>query len=103
MTCRCWSGSRRRRPAGARARQIWTAPLPTAVTLRELSNRLGPDWPAGEVAIGLADWPERQAKQPVIYRLAGSGGNVGIAGAPRTGKSTLLQTVVLALAAHGRT
>jgi DNA segregation ATPase FtsK/SpoIIIE, S-DNA-T family len=84
---------------GARARQIWTAPLPTAVTLSELSNRLGPNWPAGEVAVGLADWPERQAKQPVIYRLAGSGGNVGIAGAPRTGKSTLLQSVVLALAA----
>lgn len=84
---------------GARARQIWTAPLPAAVTLRELSNRLGPDWPAGEVAIGLADWPERQAKQPVIYRLAGAGGNVGIAGAPRTGKSTLLRTLVLALAA----
>ena len=84
---------------GARARQIWTAPLPTAVTLRELSNRLGPDWPAGEVAIGLADWPERQAKQPVDLPAGRRGGNVGIAGAPRTGKSTLLQTVVLALAA----
>jgi DNA segregation ATPase FtsK/SpoIIIE, S-DNA-T family len=86
--------------AATRARQIWTAPLPAAITFRVLSDRLGPQWPAAdEVAIGLADWPERQAKQPVIYRLAGSGGNLGIAGAPRTGKSTLLQTLVLALAA----
>lgn len=96
------------------ARKIWTPPLPADITLRGLADLLGPrsrlagpdpgGGPQGtlrddEVAVGLADWPEKQAKQPVIYRLAGAGGNVGIAGAPRTGKSTLLQTLVLALAA----
>ncbi|MGN6681693.1 MAG: type VII secretion protein EccCb, partial [Streptosporangiaceae bacterium] len=53
----------------------------------------------GGVTIAVADWPERQAKEAVPYRPEGAGGNVGIAGAPRSGKSTLLQSLVLALAA----
>jgi DNA segregation ATPase FtsK/SpoIIIE, S-DNA-T family len=81
-----------------RARLIWTPPLPAAVTLGGLGEMLGPVRAAGEVVVGVADWPERQGKEPVGYRPAGSGGNLGIAGAPRTGKSTLLQTLVLALA-----
>ncbi len=94
------------RAAGSRARQIWTAPLPAAITLGGLAGWLGSrdsqlagEMLAGEVAVGLADWPERQANQAVLYRAAGFGGNLGIAGAPRTGKSTLLQSLVLALAA----
>ncbi len=84
-----------------RARTIWTEPLPAAFTLRGLASLLPPasELAGQQVAVGLADWPERQAKQAVLYRPAGGGGNLGIAGAPRTGKSTLLQTLVLALAA----
>jgi S-DNA-T family DNA segregation ATPase FtsK/SpoIIIE len=89
--------------ASSRARQIWTAPLPSELTLGALAGptagKTGEAQPAGAVAVGLADWPERQAKEAVVYRLEGAGGNLGVAGAPRTGKSTLLQTVVLALAA----
>jgi DNA segregation ATPase FtsK/SpoIIIE, S-DNA-T family len=94
-----------------RAREIWTAPLPTALTLGELhrltagdgddsaSRDLPPGIPARDnaVAVGLADLPELQSKAAVRYFPDGAGGNVGIAGAPRTGKSTLLQALVLAL------
>jgi DNA segregation ATPase FtsK/SpoIIIE, S-DNA-T family len=83
-----------------RAREIWTAPLPGELTLgglRELLADRGPD-PEGAVAVALADLPELQSKAAVTYRPHGSGGNLGIAGAPRTGKSTFLQALVLALA-----
>ncbi len=86
--------------AASVARQIWTPPLPAAVTIGGLEIMLAGQ-PGGEeagVGVGVADWPERQAKQAVRYSPRGSGGNLGIAGAPRTGKSTLLQTLVLALA-----
>ncbi len=82
--------------AGSQARLIWTDPLPPRLTLGRLRELIADQ---ASVAIGLADWPERQAKEAVIYRPAGAGGNLGVAGAPRTGKSTLLQTLVLALAA----
>ncbi len=82
--------------AGGQARLIWTDPLPPKLTLGRLRKLIDEQ---ASVAIGLADWPERQAKEAVAYRPAGAGGNLGVAGAPRTGKSTLLQTLVLALAA----
>ncbi|HEX7992669.1 MAG TPA: type VII secretion protein EccCa, partial [Streptosporangiaceae bacterium] len=85
------------------ARQIWTPPLPADLTLGGLDSVLdGGTSAAGssdrDVTVGIADWPEQQAKRAVTYRPDGAGGNVGIAGAPRTGKSTLLQSLVLALA-----
>jgi S-DNA-T family DNA segregation ATPase FtsK/SpoIIIE len=101
-----------RAAAASTARQIWTSPLPADLTLGGLdaqpedtessSGGGGGDGDGdgdGSVVIGIADWPERQAKEAIRYKPDGAGGNVGIAGAPRTGKSTLLQTLVLALAA----
>jgi DNA segregation ATPase FtsK/SpoIIIE, S-DNA-T family len=88
--------------ADVRARKIWTAPLPGELTLgglRELFADPVPD-PDGAVAVALADLPELQSKAAVSYRPHGSGGNLGIAGAPRAGKSTFLQALVLALAAE---
>jgi DNA segregation ATPase FtsK/SpoIIIE, S-DNA-T family len=87
--------------ADVRARKIWTAPLPGELTLgglRELFVDPVPD-PDGAVAVALADLPELQSKAAVTYQPHGAGGNLGIAGAPRTGKSTFLQALVLALAA----
>ena len=88
--------------ADVTAREIWTAPLPSELTLGGLRQLLAdspPDASAG-VAVALADLPELQSKAAVTYRPHGSGGNLGIAGAPRTGKSTFLQALVLALAAE---
>jgi len=95
---------------GDRARQIWVAPLPDSLTLGGLNqgglNQGGQRQPGGTgaepgggVAVALADFPERQAREIIRYQPAGAGGNLGIAGAPRSGKSTFLQTLVLALAA----
>ncbi len=86
-----------------RARQVWLSPLPDALTLGELLDRF-PD-EASEArglrtVAGLIDVPERQAQRPLVYDGRGAGGNVGIAGAPRSGKSTLLRT--LALGTHPR-
>jgi S-DNA-T family DNA segregation ATPase FtsK/SpoIIIE len=84
-----------------RARQVWVEPLPAALTLGALrgwADRTG-DGQRG-VAVGLADLPERQGQQAVRYDPAGAGGNLGLAGAPRSGKSTFLQGLVLALAAE---
>jgi ESX secretion system protein EccC len=93
-----------RMAAASKARQIWTPSLPAQLTLGGLDAAAGGGLSfAGSsdrgVTIGIADWPERQAKEAVWYRPDGAGGNVGIAGAPGTGKSTLLQSLVLAIAA----
>ena len=91
--------------AGAgRARQVWVEPLPAELTLGVLRDP-ATGWPdddgtgARGVAVGLADLPERQGQLAVRYDPGGAGGNLGLAGAPRSGKSTFLQALVLALAA----
>jgi S-DNA-T family DNA segregation ATPase FtsK/SpoIIIE len=91
--------------ASGPARQIWVAPLPARLTLGGLAavtatgaGPAGPDDDRG-AAVGLADFPERQAMETVRYSPYGAGGNLGVAGAPRSGKSTFLQALVLALAA----
>ena len=87
--------------AGVRAREIWTVPLPGELTIGGLRELLGDPAPTadGAVAVALADLPELQSKAAVSFRPHGAGGNLGIAGAPRTGKSTFLQALLLALAA----
>jgi DNA segregation ATPase FtsK/SpoIIIE, S-DNA-T family len=83
-----------------RARQVWLSPLPDALSLASVIDRFPED--ASETrglqsVAGLVDVPEHQAQRPLVYECRGAGGNVGVAGAPRTGKSTLLRTLVLGL------
>jgi S-DNA-T family DNA segregation ATPase FtsK/SpoIIIE len=94
-----------RSAATCSAREIWTPPLPSDLTLGAL-GALGTDSgapdggaPDSGVAVGLADLPERQARDAIRYRPHGPGGNLGLAGAPRSGKSSFLQALVLALCA----
>jgi S-DNA-T family DNA segregation ATPase FtsK/SpoIIIE len=51
------------------------------------------------VPIGVVDKPFAQRRDPLIADLSGPGGHVAVVGGPRSGKSTALRTLVLALAA----
>jgi S-DNA-T family DNA segregation ATPase FtsK/SpoIIIE len=57
-----------------------------------------PDTPPLRVPIGLMDLPFEQRRDPLVVDLSGAGGHMGIAGSPRSGKSTLLRTLLGALA-----
>jgi type VII secretion protein EccCb len=51
------------------------------------------------VPVGVVDRPLEQVQEPLLLDLSGSAGHLAVVGAPRTGKSTLLCTIVAALAA----
>jgi DNA segregation ATPase FtsK/SpoIIIE, S-DNA-T family len=92
---------------GTPARRIWLPPLPIAVTLGALAQT---SWPPparsvpalGVPALGVVDEPRSQKQEPLVWDHTGAGGNLGVAGAPRTGKSTLLLSLVLALVRAAR-
>lgn len=97
--------ARRARQAAPRsqARRVWTAPLPRALTLGTLSQTLGGtlehqdlrqrEW----VAAGLVDRPEQAIQEALWYSPQGPAANLGLAGAPGTGKSAFLRSLLLAL------
>lgn len=85
----------------------WLPPLGDVLCLDELwpfARRPGiatlwDEQPAAWLApvVGLADDPAEQAQRPLVMNL-GRDGHAAIFGAPGTGKTTLLQTLVIALA-----
>ena len=98
------------RGQGPPARQVWLPPLHEAPTLDQLLPGIVPsperglaavDWPGCgllAVPVGIVDRPAEQRRELLVADLAGVGGHVGIVGAPRIGKSTLVRTMLLALA-----
>lgn len=80
--------------AGTRAHQVWLPPLPAALPLDAVRG------PAGglRIPLGLLDRPAEQRQEPLTVDLAGSGGHLAVLGAPMTGKSTTLRTLVAAAA-----
>jgi S-DNA-T family DNA segregation ATPase FtsK/SpoIIIE len=83
---------------GTPAHRVWSPPLaesPALDTVLASSVRL----PTLVVPIGLVDKPFAQRRDPLIADLSGPGGHVAVVGGPRSGKSTALRTLVLALAA----
>jgi S-DNA-T family DNA segregation ATPase FtsK/SpoIIIE len=93
---------------GGRAHQVWLPPLddpePLDVLLGGLAERPGrgfgadPSGPPLRVPIGTVDLPFEQRRDPLVVDVSGAGGNVGVVGSPRSGKSTFLRTLIGALA-----
>jgi len=81
----------------------WLAPLPDHVSLDELlsgrggwNGRIWRPGPWMEATIGMADDPRHQWQGPLRVSLAKEG-HLAIYGAPGTGKTTLLQTLITSL------
>src|SRR5689334_18335895 len=85
-------------------RRPWLEPLPELVTLGELPA-VAPAVPASghadipPIPYGLTDLPHRQARAPLTLDFPSAGHTV-VAGAARTGRSSLLRTLAGAVAAR---
>nr|WP_083976420.1 type VII secretion protein EccCa [Kitasatospora azatica] len=96
--------------AGPPAHRVWLPPLDVPPTLDELLPPLAPHPERGltvdgltghgtlTVPVGVVDRPFHQLRDLMTADLSGAGGHVGIAGAPQSGKSTLLRTLISSLA-----
>jgi S-DNA-T family DNA segregation ATPase FtsK/SpoIIIE len=100
---------------GRPAHQIWLPPLdepppldallpPLRVTARGLTAA-GDQGSAGDqgagaphAVLGLVDKPFEQRRDPLWADLSGGAGHVAVVGAPRSGKSTALRTLISSLA-----
>ena len=94
---------------GPAAHQVWLPPLDVPDTLDELMTDLAPDphlglvsarWRARgglTVPVGTLDRPREQRRETLTVDLAGAGGHVAVVGGPRSGKSTLLRTLIASL------
>jgi S-DNA-T family DNA segregation ATPase FtsK/SpoIIIE len=87
-----------------RVRQVWLAPLPSALTLDAVVADHKPEdsAPGSEgwlrIPVGLRDRPRAQVQEPFVLDFTGAEGHLAVVGAPRSGKSALLQTIVGSLA-----
>ena len=96
--------------AGPPARQVWLPPLDSSPSLDQLLPGIVPDPERGmsandypglgglRVPLGMVDRPFEQLRELLVADLSGADGHMAIAGAPQTGKSTMLRTLMLALA-----
>ena len=82
---------------GSAAHQVWLPPLSRSPALDSLLPAVRGQ---GELAvpIGLIDKPFEQRREALVVELAGAGGHVAVIGAPQSGKSTALRTLVMAIA-----
>jgi S-DNA-T family DNA segregation ATPase FtsK/SpoIIIE len=95
---------------GAPAHQVWLPPLDVPDTLDRLMGDLAVDpglglvsrqWrdvPGLVVPVGTVDRPREQRRDTLTVDLSGAGGHVAVVGGPRSGKSTLLRTLVTSMA-----
>lgn len=82
---------------GPTAHRIWLPPLHRAPPLPALLAAT----PAAPLRapVGIVDSPFEQRYDPLLVDVSGATGHVAVVGAPRSGKSTALATVITALAA----
>ncbi|HEY7348381.1 MAG TPA: type VII secretion protein EccCb [Ktedonobacterales bacterium] len=88
--------------------QVWLPPLASYLTLGEVfsmqsaskieapSRKPLPRPDLLQVPIGIVDMPALQKQEPLLLDFSGAGGHLAIVGAPQTGKSTFLQTLITA-------
>lgn len=84
---------------GPPAHRVWLPPLDRAPTVRTLLRDAAPEPAALTVPVGIVDRPFEQRRTPLIVDMRGAAGNVAVVGAPQSGKSTALRTLITALAA----
>ncbi|MDT0310328.1 type VII secretion protein EccCa [Streptomyces sp. DSM 44917] len=99
---------RRLEGQGPAAHPVWLPPLDAAPDLGELlpAPRLVPGrgFQAGEgpgtlaVPLGVVDKPFEQRRETLYRDFSGAGGHMMVIGGPRSGKSTLLRTLIAAFA-----
>ncbi|MGC9501099.1 type VII secretion protein EccCa [Streptomyces sp. WG7] len=100
----------RLRGSGPPAHQVWLPPLQAPPTLDQILPPLAPDPRLGlttvgwhlrgrlRVPVGVVDKPFEQLRDLLTVDLSGAGGHVAIAGGPQSGKSTMVRTMITALA-----
>ncbi|OBG22374.1 type VII secretion protein EccC [Mycobacterium sp. 852002-51057_SCH5723018] len=84
---------------GPPAHQVWLPPLGAAPALATLLRDGASASADLAVPIGVVDRPFDQCRTPLMVDLSGAAGNVAVVGAPQSGKSTALRTLITALAA----
>ncbi|WP_244242460.1 type VII secretion protein EccCa [Nocardioides seonyuensis] len=94
---------------GPEAHQVWLPPLDVPDTLDELMPDLVEDPNLGLVSpqwrqlnglvipLGTVDRPREQRRDTMTLNLTGASGHVAVVGGPRSGKSTLLRTIVTSM------
>ena len=94
---------------GPEAHQVWLPPLDVPDTLDALMPDLNehpdlglvsPRWRGTGglvVPLGTVDRPREQRRDTLTIDLSGAGGHVAVVGGPRSGKSTLLRTIVTSM------
>jgi ESX secretion system protein EccC len=97
----------RLRKVGRPVHQVWLPPLPAAIPLdtltdapsvrpgRGLAVRVWPQAGQLKLPIGILDLPLQQQQQPLMMDFAGPHGHLAVVGAPQTGRSTALRTVMM--------
>lgn len=96
--------------AGPPAHQVWLPPLDQPPLLDDLLGPVARHPEHGlvttdpllrnalRVPVAVVDQPFQQRREPLWLALDGAGGHVAIAGGPRSGKSSLLATLICGLA-----
>ena len=95
---------------GPPAHQVWLPPLGDAPGLEDILGPIGAveggglqavDWPGNgalKVSVGVVDQPFQQKRGQLLADLSAGAGHAAIVGAPQSGKSTMLRTLLLSLA-----
>ncbi|HEX6683475.1 MAG TPA: type VII secretion protein EccCa [Candidatus Limnocylindrales bacterium] len=80
------------------ARPVWLDPLPRALPLDRVQDPMARA-AAGSVSaiLGLVDDPAQQRQDPLEWDFTGGEGNLLVVGAPQSGKTTLLRTLICSM------